>query len=69
MTDDRCRGTVTEYDAAKGYGRIQDEQNQSFYVHFRDIIAEDALKVGQAVEFRPVLHRKGNLAQEVHILC
>lgn len=67
MSTERLTGTVSEYDASRGYGRIKDAQDREFFVHFRDIINEDSLNEGQTVEFSAHLHRKGNIAREVRL--
>ncbi len=67
MTTD-CHGHVLDYDEQRGYGRIRDEQNQEYFVHFRELIDTPSLAPGQAVQFKPVLHRKGNLAHAVRRL-
>jgi cold shock CspA family protein len=65
MTEARCLGTVTSYAAEKGYGRIQDEHDREFFVHYRDTIDRKSLNVGQKVNFLACLQRKGNIAREV----
>ncbi len=63
-----CQGKVIEYAVERGYGRIMDQEQREFFVHFRDLKSVDALRAGQSVRFVPVLHRKGNIAREVQPL-
>ena len=58
-------GTVLEYDAKRGYGRILDSEEREYFVHFRDLIDVETLQAQQKVRFEPVLHRKGNIARKV----
>ena len=64
MTE-RCRGQVIQYDPARGHGRIEDSQGRLFFVHYRDLAEGTELAAGDAVEFLPLLNRKGHIAQEV----
>lgn len=65
MTSRECHGRVLEYDAQRGYGRIQDDQGVTYFVHYRDIIEDNAVKIGEDVCFEATLHRKGNIARQV----
>ena len=58
-------GRVTAWDGQRGHGRIVDEQDREFYVHFRALIDTDHLEIGQIVRFEGHLNRKGNIAEKV----
>lgn len=65
MTSQPCHGDVLDYDGARGYGRIRDHNGVEYFVHFRDIIGEISLHIGDKVQFQPTLSRKGNIARQV----
>lgn len=65
MTEALCRGTVRDYDPARGFGRIVDEQQREYFVHYRELRQTDSLQPGQPVQFLPQLQRKGNIARQV----
>ncbi len=65
MTSPPCHGDVLDYDGQRGYGRIRDQDGVEFFVHFRDIIDEVKLNIGDKVQFQPTLSRKGNIARQV----
>ena len=65
---DKITGQVTEYDAAKGFGRVEDEEGRSYFLHFREVPDGYTPQPGDAIRFLPVLHRKGNLAQQAEQL-
>lgn len=64
----RYQGTVLDYDAQRGYGRLRDKDDNAYFVHFRELIDAQSLTKGQKVEFDAVLHRKGNMARQVRLL-
>lgn len=65
MTSPDCHGCVLEYDAERGYGRIRDNNDVEYFVHYRDIIEGVTLNINDKVRFQGILHRKGNIARQV----
>ena len=63
------KGTVKWYDADKGYGFIQSEENKDFFVH-RSGVKDNVffLEAGQTVEFKTKENDKGPVAIEVEVI-
>ena len=63
----REQGTVTWFNASKGYGFIQRQSGDDVFVHFSAIQAEGykTLNEGQAVEFEVRKGPKGLQAENV----
>jgi CspA family cold shock protein len=63
------KGTVKWYDADKGYGFIQSEENKDFFVH-RSGVKDNVffLEAGQNVEFKIKENDKGPVAIEVEVI-
>jgi len=61
------RGSVKWFSEAKGYGFIQEESGEEFFVHHSAIQAEGfrTLSEGQIVEFEPMEGQKGKQAANV----
>ena len=67
---ERQRGTVRWFNNEKGFGFIQNEQCEDFFVHHRSIQGDGfkTLAVGQPVMFTQVKGEKGWQAVEVEVL-
>ena len=67
---ERQRGTVRWFDNEKGFGFIQNEQCEDFFVHYRSIQSDGfkTLAVGQPVLFTQVKGEKGWQAAEVELI-
>jgi CspA family cold shock protein len=63
-------GTVKWFNNEKGYGFISPDSGQDVFVHFSAIQGRGfrSLEEGQRVEFDIVPGRKGNEAQNVHVV-
>jgi cold shock protein len=63
-------GTVKWFNNEKGYGFISPDTGQDVFVHFSAIQGRGfrSLEEGQRVEFDIVPGRKGNEAQNVHVV-
>jgi len=62
------KGTVRWFNAAKGFGFIQNETSEHIFFHFRDIQTDDKyrqLRTGQNVEFTLTENAKGLAAEQV----
>jgi cold shock CspA family protein len=65
----RHNGRVADFDAAKGYGFIQDETGRRFFVHASDVIgARKVLQANEAVTFEKARREKGVRAVRVRIV-
>ena len=64
------RGTVKWFNESKGFGFIQDEDGQDFFVHYKAIQTPGfkTLKEGQQVEFNAVKGAKGMQAEAVTLV-
>ncbi len=64
---DRERGTVKWFNDAKGFGFIERENGEDFFVHHSAIQSEGfrTLSDGQQVEFEVVQGKKGPAAESV----
>ena len=62
----RMKGTVKWYDAVKGFGFIQSEDNKDYFVH-RSGVKDNvfSLEAGQDVEFEIKDSEKGPVAVDV----
>ena len=63
------KGTVKWYDAVKGYGFIQSEDNKDLFVH-RSGVKDNvfSLEAGQSVEFEIKENDKGPVAINVEVI-
>ena len=63
------KGTVKWYDAVKGFGFIQSEDNKDLFVH-RSGVKDNvfSLEAGQAVEFEIKDSEKGSVAFNVEVV-
>ena len=59
------KGTVKWYNARKGYGFIQDENNKDVFVHRSAIPAETFLNDGDEIEFEIEDSERGPQAKNV----
>ena len=59
------KGTIKWYNARKGYGFIQDENNKDVFVHKTAIPAETFLNDGDEVEFEIEESERGPQAKNV----
>jgi CspA family cold shock protein len=61
------RGSVKYFNETKGYGFIQDDHGEEFYVHHSAIQGDGfrTLNEGEAVEFDPIDGQRGRLAANV----
>ena len=59
------KGTVKWYNARKGYGFIQSDDNQEVFVHRTDIPVELSLNDGDSVEFEIEKTDRGPKAKNV----
>lgn len=64
---DRVNGTVKWFNDAKGFGFIQDEAGEEYFVHYTAINKQGfrTLKEGQKVEFTKAEGPKGPCAKDV----
>ncbi|MHB8191521.1 MAG: cold-shock protein [Ferrimicrobium sp.] len=64
------QGTVKFFNADKGFGFISREQGDDVFVHFSNIQGDGykSLEEGQRVEFETAPGKKGEEAQNVHII-
>ena len=60
-------GTVKWFNESKGYGVIESEDGEDFFVHFSEIQGEGfkTLNEGQNVEFEKSMGQKGPQASKV----
>jgi len=67
---ERVRGTVKWFNAPKGYGFIERENESDVFVHYRGIRGEGyrTLEDGQKVEFSIVETPKGLQAEDVAVI-
>ena len=63
-------GTVKFFNNEKGYGFISREQGDDVFVHYSNIQGDGykTLEEGQQVEFDVAPGRKGEEAQNVHVI-
>lgn len=63
-------GTVKFFNNEKGYGFISREQGDDVFVHYSNIQGDGykSLEEGQQVEFDVAPGRKGEEAQNVHVI-
>jgi len=63
-------GTVKFFNNEKGYGFISREQGDDVFVHYSNIQGDGykSLEEGQQVEFDVAPGRKGEEAQNVHVV-
>jgi CspA family cold shock protein len=64
---ERVTGTVKWFNAAKGFGFIQQDEGEDVFVHYSAIVGDGykSLEEGQRVEFVVVQGQKGPQAQDV----
>lgn len=69
VTNSAMKGTVKWYDAVKGFGFIQSEDNKDLFVH-RTGVKDNvfSLEAGQAVEFEIKDSDKGPVAFNVEVV-
>ncbi len=69
VTSRKMKGTVKWYDAVKGYGFIQSEDDKDLFVH-RTGVKDNvfSLEAGQAVEFEIKESDKGPVAFDVEVV-
>jgi len=63
-------GTVKRWDASKGYGFIESDEDEELFVHVHDLdasITDRKLKPGQRVKFDVVREMKGDRAVRVKL--
>lgn len=67
---DRMKGTVKWFNAPKGYGFIERENESDVFVHYRGIRGDGfkTLQDGQSVEFSLVETAKGLQAEDVAVI-
>jgi CspA family cold shock protein len=67
---ERESGTVTWFNATKGYGFIQRDSGGDVFVHFSEIAGTGyrSLEEGQRVEFLVIQGEKGPQAQAVSMI-
>ena len=65
-----AQGTVKFFNADKGFGFISREQGDDVFVHFSNIEGDGykTLDEGQRVEFNVAPGKKGEEAQNVHVI-
>jgi CspA family cold shock protein len=65
-----AQGTVKFFNAEKGFGFISREQGDDVFVHYSNIQSSGykSLDEGQRVEFDVAPGRKGEEAQNVHVI-
>jgi len=58
---DRVTGTVKWFNATKGFGFIQQDEGEDFFVHYSAIVGDGyrSIEEGQRVEFVVVQGQKG----------
>lgn len=69
VTNQLMKGTVKWYDAVKGFGFIQSEDNKDLFVH-RSGVKDNvfSLEAGQSVEFEIKENDKGPVAFNVEVV-
>lgn len=69
VTNKKMKGTVKWYDAVKGFGFIQSEDNKDLFVH-RSGVKDNvfSLEAGQSVEFEIKENDKGPVAFNVEVV-
>jgi CspA family cold shock protein len=69
VTNQVMKGTVKWYDAVKGFGFIQSEDNKDLFVH-RSGVKDNvfSLEAGQSVEFETKESDKGPVAFNVEVV-
>jgi len=69
VTNKEMKGTVKWYDAVKGFGFIQSEDNKDLFVH-RSGVKDNvfSLEAGQSVEFEIKENDKGPVAFNVEVV-
>ncbi len=69
VTNQEMKGTVKWYDAVKGFGFIQSEDNKDLFVH-RSGVKDNvfSLEAGQSVEFEIKENDKGPVAFNVEVV-
>ena len=69
VTNKVMKGTVKWYDAVKGFGFIQSEDNKDLFVH-RSGVKDNvfSLEAGQSVEFEIKENDKGPVAFNVEVV-
>jgi cold shock protein len=69
VTNYKMKGTVKWYDAVKGFGFIQSEDNKDLFVH-RSGVKDNvfSLEAGQSVEFEIKENDKGPVAFNVEVV-
>jgi CspA family cold shock protein len=69
VTNQQMKGTVKWYDAVKGFGFIQSEDNKDLFVH-RSGVKDNvfSLEAGQSVEFEIKENDKGPVAFNVEVV-
>ena len=65
--NERVLGNVKWFDAAKGFGFLEQDEGEDVFVHFRAIQIDGfkTLDEGQKVEFKIIKGDKGLQAEEV----
>lgn len=65
----KMKGTVKWYDATKGFGFIQSEDNKDYFVHRTGVVDNVfSLEEGQSVEFEIKESDKGPVAFNVEVV-
>ena len=61
------QGKVKWFNESKGYGFIESDEGEDYFVHFSEIQGEGfkTLKEGQEVEFEKTMGKKGPQASKV----
>ena len=68
QTSDRMEGTVKWFNQKKGYGFIQGEDGQDYFVHYTTVEKETFLRENDKVSFEPVQTDRGKQAKDVRLI-